>query len=190
MEQGRWICIGAIGIVSVVMLVLWTRKRKDDVRKTVLFFPSSDGESYRILSTTIKNARRSLDVCVFTICNRELVNILINAHLNGTIVRVITDYEQENIDGAQCWKLRQSGIQVRTNSSSYLMHHKFCIVDDSELINGSLNWTAQGVECNEENVVITNDVSLVKQFSGHFNKLWNTYDTTNVNDVQTEYHNN
>ncbi len=183
MEQGRWISIGAIGIVSVVMLVLWTRKRKDNVRKTVLFFPSSDGESYRILSTTIKNARKSLDVCVYTICNRNLVNILINAHLSGTVVRVITDCEQESIDGAQHWKLRQSGIQVRTNSSSYLMHHKFCIVDNSELINGSLNWTAQGVECNEENVIITNDGSFVKRFSEHFDKLWNTYDTTSVNDV-------
>jgi cardiolipin hydrolase len=34
------------------------------------------------------------------------------------------------------------------------MHHKFVIIDNKVLITGSLNWSAHGVNNNNENIII------------------------------------
>lgn len=171
-------------VFSTLIYYTWrtivTTRRQNTLQKgrdktIVLFFPDSLNKSYRTLTDVVKGARRSLDVCVYTITSQKLVSILINAHSYGIVVRVITDREQETICGGQIWRLRESGIQVRTNSSTYLMHHKFCVVDGESLVNGSLNWTVQGVECNEENVMITRDRIIVKRYMDQFNKLWDKY---------------
>ena len=46
------------------------------------------------------------------------------------------------------------------------MHNKFAIIDGKLLINGSFNWTYQATKKNFENVVVTNNESLVNQFQG------------------------
>ena len=61
-------------------------------------------------------------------------------------------------------KLRRNGIQVRHNNDSYLMHHKFAIVDKHCLVNGSLNWTQQAVHGNQENVCIQSSPNTVGEY--------------------------
>lgn len=158
----------------------------------VLFFPDAataqsltdsssgtdcvDKGSLSVLIETLQSAKKSLDVCVFTMSCKELGEVLINAHSNGVVVRVITDNEQSMVSGSQIERLRKKGIQVRTDNSSYFMHHKFAVVDMKILINGSLNWTLQGVCGNQENVVITNTPDTTEPFNRHFERLWGFYD--------------
>lgn len=129
-----------------------------------------------VLMSTLQTARKSLDVCVFTISCKELGDVLINAHHNGLIVRVISDNEQLLASGSQIERLRRAGIQVRNDSTSYFMHHKFTVIDDQVLVNGSLNWTLQGICGNQENVVITNNAEMVNPFCKQFEQLWEKYD--------------
>ena len=44
------------------------------------------------------------------------------------------------------------------------MHHKFIIVDDELLLNGSFNWTVTAVKSNNENIVATSDPDLIQSF--------------------------
>lgn len=158
----------------------------------VLFFPDAatarslsnsssssdcvDKGSLSVLIETLQSAKKTLDVCVFTMSCKELGEVLINAHSKGVIVRVITDNEQSMVSGSITERLRKRGIQVRTDNSSYFMHHKFALVDEEVLINGSLNWTLQGVCGNQENVVITTTTDTVGPFNRHFERLWELYD--------------
>ena len=108
------------------------------------------------------SAKHSIVVCMYCFTSQELIDVLIKAHQKGVVVRVITDCEQESINGKPISQLRQAGIQVRTDESSYFMHHKFTVLDGDILINGSLNWTLQGLRGNQENFIITNEFELVK----------------------------
>ena len=73
------------------------------------------------------------------------------------------------------WPNLFAGIQVRQNhGSSFFMHHKFALIDDKYLVNGSFNWTRQAVTGNNENVLITSDCNIVNAFKMEFNKLWKT----------------
>ncbi|MBN2056255.1 phosphatidylserine/phosphatidylglycerophosphate/cardiolipin synthase family protein [bacterium] len=58
----------------------------------------------------------------------------------------------------------------------FLMHHKFFIVNDSILVNGSFNWTALG-DRNLENLLVVNGSEprarrLVDRFAAEFEELW------------------
>ena len=53
------------------------------------------------------------------------------------------------------------------------MHHKFCIIDNQVLINGSFNWTKNANENNFENLLIIICQEKIKKFILEFNNLWN-----------------
>ena len=66
----------------------------------------------------------------------------------------------------------QSGSQVRSRPSPFLMHHKFALVDGKRLLAGSFNWTMKAAMGNRENVVVTTDRKIVRAFKEEFQRLW------------------
>ena len=128
-----------------------------------------------ILIKNLKRAKTSLDVCMFTISSPQLANAVLQLHAKGIIVRVITDEEKDGIVISQTFNFRASGIQVRNDKSSFLMHNKFIIIDRETLVNGSFNWTNQAVYGNKENILITNFPPIVEPYIKEFEKLWKEY---------------
>ncbi|XP_043567698.1 mitochondrial cardiolipin hydrolase [Chiloscyllium plagiosum] len=172
-------------------------KRFRERRPQVLFFPapvtcvrplllSSPGHcscslSHResalsCLTRLLLSARRSLDVCVFTISSVELSNSVLAVHGRGVRVRVITDSDYMALAGSQVGAFRRAGIEVRHDQDANYMHHKFAVIDGLILITGSLNWSAQGIFGNKENVIIIKNTDVVKAFIEEFERLWNEYD--------------
>ncbi len=57
------------------------------------------------------------------------------------------------------------------------IHHKFCLIDEDVLINGSYNWTYFSEKRNYENIVVTKgNKHIISQFSEFFLKLCSTLD--------------
>ncbi|XP_064594590.1 uncharacterized protein LOC135461420 [Liolophura sinensis] len=137
---------------------------------------SHEKSSLSELFQYLNSAKSSLDVCVFTISFEDLADILVAKAKAGVTVRVIADDEQVDVPGSQIWKLRAQGIALRTDNSSYFMHHKFVIIDNSLLINGSFNWTRQAIMGNQENLVIVNHPEILEEFKKEFSKLWEDFD--------------
>lgn len=135
---------------------------------------TSLGKMVRCLSS----AKKSIDVCVFTITLQHFADVLIKKHRTGVVVKVITDCEKMDLNCSQVEQMRANGIQVRHDKTSYFMHNKFAIVDKDTLINGSFNWTNQAVTGNQENVIISNHKDLVEPYCGQFDKLWHVYKPT------------
>jgi mitochondrial cardiolipin hydrolase len=124
------------------------------------------------LQRHLRGARRTLDLCVFTISDDRITHEILDAHRRGVSVRLLTDNEKESDAGSDIARLRQAGITTVVDRTSAHMHHKFAIVDGGWLLNGSYNWTRSACEFNEENLVASNDPALVAQFAAQFDKLW------------------
>merc|ERR1711862_680734 len=125
--------------------------------------------SLGVLLKYLDSVRLSCDICVFTITDNRIVRRLMDAHrYRRANVRIITDKAQCDALGSGISELQEAGIEVRTNSSEFHMHHKFCILDGRVLMNGSLNWTQGACENNSENVIITNERSLLDSFRTEF----------------------
>ncbi|KAK7590280.1 hypothetical protein V9T40_001893 [Parthenolecanium corni] len=183
-------CLGLL--TSTVFVVIYcsctkNKKRPKPVRyvNEVIFFEDNNRyrnfdkrnhrsvENLKKLTDYLDSAKVSLNICVFTITSHKLGEVILKKFREGVNVRIITDDSMAYGDGSQIAKFRKEGIVVRARCSESLMHHKFAIVDDEILINGSFNWTEQATFGNWENVIITSvPVKMVESYVDHFNSLW------------------
>jgi phosphatidylserine/phosphatidylglycerophosphate/cardiolipin synthase-like enzyme len=117
-------------------------------------------------------ARKSVDVCVFTVTDDRIARALLDAHRRGVAVRLITDNDKAADLGSDIDRIAAAGVPVRVDRTPFHMHHKFAIFDRARLLNGSYNWTRGAAEQNEENIVDTGDPRLVTEFQREFDALW------------------
>ncbi|KAG0202922.1 hypothetical protein BGX28_004708 [Mortierella sp. GBA30] len=139
-----------------------------------IFFPSE--QNFQQLLKTLDGAQKSLDICVYTITDDHLASAIIRAHQRGVKVRIISDNEKADDLGSDVNRLRDdNGIPTRVDKSPSFMHHKFAVIDDALVINGSYNWTKGARFDNRENLTLTNAPKAVQGFKGEFDRLWNEF---------------
>ena len=91
-------------------------------------------------------------------------------------MRIITDDETIGANGCDIQNLADAGIPIRLDSDKMArMHHKFIVIDDEILINGSFNWTWTAIKSNNENLVFSSDQTQVQLFKEEFSRLWKLY---------------
>ncbi|NRF69166.1 nuclease [Aquincola sp. S2] len=120
----------------------------------------------------LRSAKRRADLCVFTLSDDRISAEVLAMHRRGIAVRLITDGAKAFDAGSDVHALRAAGVPVALDTSDAHMHHKFAIIDQAWLLNGSYNWTRSACEHNEENVVLCNHPALVAQFGVVFERLW------------------
>jgi len=124
------------------------------------------------LDVLLDNAKHSIDICVFTISDQSLSKRIVDAYRRGVAVRIISDDQKVNDRGSQVYNLKKAGIEVKIDHSRYHMHHKFGVIDNRISFTGSYNWTYTATKHNQENLIITTNYDIVKQFGNEFEKLW------------------
>ena len=117
-------------------------------------------------------ARKSVEICVFTITDDRIARAILDCHRRGVPVRIISDNEKMHDLGSDVIRLDDAGIELRIDRTPYHMHHKYAIFDGARLLNGSYNWTRGAAEQNEENLIDTGDPDLLRAFGAHFEQLW------------------
>lgn len=137
----------------------------------VYFSPGTD--ILESISDILKQAKQTLDICVFTITDERLANDILYCHQSGIKVRIITDDEKMYDHGSAIRGLKNAGIPVKIDHSRYHMHHKFGIIDSRIVFTGSFNWTYTASNHNQENLLITTNHDIVKQYKEQYELLWN-----------------
>lgn len=133
----------------------------------------SPGETCRnCIKDQIRNAKKDLLVCVFTISDDVITESLVAAHRRGVSIRLITDNEKSFDKGSDINQLAREGIKIRMDTSPNHMHHKFMVVDKQSVLTGSYNWTRGAALFNHENIIVTKDPTTVEMFTREFDKLW------------------
>ena len=136
---------------------------------------SPGDECRRKIRELCRQARKSLDICVYTISDDPLSEEILACHQRGLAVRVISDNEKQFDAGSDVQWLRDKGVPLRIDSGPYHMHHKFALFDGRLLLNGSFNWTRSASTSNEENFVVVDHPQLLAAFSREFESLWARY---------------
>lgn len=120
----------------------------------------------------LNRAKHSADICVFTISDNNISKAIADADKRGVKIKIITDNDKANDLGSDIYSLAKQGLNIRIDQTPNHMHHKFALVDQSNLINGSFNWTRSASKYNQENIVVTNDAKLIGSFQKVFDSLW------------------
>lgn len=134
-------------------------------------FSPGDGCLQKI-QELLAQARRSVDICVFTITDDRISQSIQAAHERGVRVRILTDNDKAWDKGSDVQRLGRQGIPVAIDQTEHHMHHKFAVFDGELLLTGSYNWTRSAASSNEENILVTDDERLVRAFSREFEALW------------------
>lgn len=136
----------------------------------VYFSPGTD--IIESITDLLKKATKTLDLCIFTITDDRLATDLRDCLERGIKVRIITDDEKMYDEGSAIQDLKNAGIPIKIDHSRYHMHHKFGIIDSRIIFTGSFNWTYSASSHNQENMLVTSNFDIVKQYVDQYELLW------------------
>lgn len=150
---------------------LFSLGTKNKVVNHAYFSPGD--ECLNAILASIKGAQSSVKICVFTISDDRITQAIKQAHRNGIKVKILTDNEKLYDKGSDIKELSLAGIPTRIDNTANHMHHKFAILDNQTVLTGSYNWTRSAALYNHENLIITNEKTIVTDFCREFDRLWN-----------------
>ena len=142
----------------------------------VYFSPVNDPEGAVIQE--LDKAKGTIDMAMYYFTDRDLANAVIDAHDRGVRVRIYLDKDQEEAKYSKSRYMVKHGVPVLYSSNPYIMHHKFCVIDNEVVVTGSYNWTASAGTRNNENLLVIHDAKITDEYSAEFNRLWNNHRNT------------
>ena len=126
------------------------------------------------LLSFIDRANSKVDIALYGLSRQSVVDSLVTAHNRGVAVRVVGDddaaVELEYAGSYQA--LRNAGITVITDTSSYLQHNKFVVIDEQLVWTGSTNFTDTGLTLNANNSIVITSTLLAETYTIEFEEMW------------------
>lgn len=120
----------------------------------------------------ISKANKTVYVMVMAFTADQLADALITAHNRGVNVTVIIDDQYKTSAGSEYQRILNAGIDIRTDNSWRLMHHKVMVVDGYIIVTGSYNWSAAAEDDNWENIIILESTTISDTYMEEFNRIW------------------
>ena len=149
------------------------KAEKDLDNNRVQFFSPNDNNNIDDIIKKLESAKDSIDIAMYTLTNAQLIKTILKCFDNKVRVRILLDYNMTQKYSSFLIELIMNGIYIKTNDNpEESMNHKFVIIDNKFVLNGSLNWSEKGVIKNYENIIILDDEKIVQQFITQFDELW------------------
>lgn len=128
----------------------------------------------KTILTDLEKSKSEICIAVAWFTNHEFYDILLKKLSEGVKVNlVIINDPINNRDGGLDWQhfINLGGI-LHFSHYPRIMHHKFCIIDNEILYNGSYNWTYYAEKLNRENTIRHSDnYKLIADFTSEFETL-------------------
>jgi phosphatidylserine/phosphatidylglycerophosphate/cardiolipin synthase-like enzyme len=142
------------------------------------YFSPSDGTTSHILST-IATANTDLYFGLLLITRSDLATKIANQITSNSLTSKGILHDTSNASVPYFILKGPMGSNLKINSFSWLFHHKYMIVDQSNissdpiLLTGSHNWSNSGETKNDENIVIVHDATTANLYFQEFTQRWN-----------------
>lgn len=125
------------------------------------------------LQNELSLAKDSVKIAVSWFTKYSLFKQVKNMSENGVKVQLITNNDLIN-NGGYCLNFNElisSGVEISLVEYPHLLHDKFCIIDDSVIIDGSYNWTRFSHNNYENIMIIRDNDELCQSFNEEFESL-------------------
>lgn len=134
----------------------------------------------------IGKAQKRLLICVAWFTNETIGTQIIKK--KDIDVEIVIDDNEINRKCINIKKLLTENIKITfikdLNKNYYLMHNKFCVIDNNIVITGSYNWT-KNANTNDENISVISDKIIAEHYSHEFRRI-KDIDFPNDNIILTE----
>jgi len=133
---------------------------------------SPNGGAADFIIGFINRTKETLDIAIYSFTHDDIADAVIQAHKRGVKIRVLIDKLQASGRYSDDERLELAGIDLRRDTQSGLMHHKFAISDCCALGLGSYNWSMNAEKRNAENWNVVRLKYAVADYEEEFEKLW------------------
>jgi phosphatidylserine/phosphatidylglycerophosphate/cardiolipin synthase-like enzyme len=129
--------------------------------------PETQGDIAQVVVGYIDATQQTLDVAAFELDNRVISEALLRAVRRGVRVRLVTETNYQDESGVQA--LRAAGVPVVDDRrDSALMHHKFMVFDRKAVWTGSMNFTENCANRNNNSGLYIPDAKLAENYATKF----------------------
>ena len=142
-------------------------------------------EIFDFIYSKIDSSKKSIKIAVAWFTDPELSKLLLEKKNQRIEISIILFNDEIN---SLLKNIRSFGNDLRFSNPlaiDYIMHHKFCIIDNEIVITGSYNWTVKARRFNKENILCINDKNIVSQYLEEFESLLKN--STIQSEVETKY---
>ncbi len=122
------------------------------------------------LAQAIRQAQQEVLMAAFDLDAPSLLKALEDAASRGVEVRLVVD--TDNLSQEVARRLKTAGIPYVTDDRSGYMHHKFVVIDRSEVWTGSMNFTFNGAYRNNNNLVRLRSHRLAQNYIREFEEMF------------------
>jgi len=137
----------------------------------VLF--SAEDHVVNNLIALVKDAKVNIRFLAFSFTDYPLAQAMIDRAKAGVDVKGVYETFGSTSRGSELKTFWCAGVPVRQDGNPSFLHDKIIIIDNSIVVTGSLNYSSNADESNEENVVILDNAEIAALYLQEFEKLWN-----------------
>jgi phosphatidylserine/phosphatidylglycerophosphate/cardiolipin synthase-like enzyme len=167
------IAISAFSIFFVAQFLIPPAQQAIANQPLVLFSPDDKPKNHLI--KYLNHAQKRIYAAIYMLTDKDIAQTLIDAKNRNIDVQVVFDKASIVSRYGKVKMLLANNVnslvfKVTKGGWAPLMHNKFAIIDEC-LWTGSFNWTKSANTKNQENVIYTNEKSVLNKFLAHFEKL-------------------
>ena len=135
-------------------------------------FTSEDKAIEESIIPVVNSASQSIRFLAFSFTDFPLASAMIQRAQNGVDVAGVFEKVGSDTDAAELKTLYCAQIPVRRDGNSAFMHNKVIVVDQRYVITGSLNFSTNAEDNNDENVIIIDNPDIARLYIQDFDRLW------------------
>ncbi len=124
------------------------------------------------LIALVKDAQVSIRFLAFSFTDYPLAQVMIDRARAGVDVKGVYETFGSTGTGSELQTFWCAGLPVRQDGNGSFLHDKLIIVDNSIVATGSLNFSSNADDSNEENIVILDNAEIAALYLQEFDKLW------------------
>lgn len=145
---------------------------------------AAEDEAIAHLSPIVQGAQKSIRVMAFSFTHDTLGKAVLERALSGLDVKGIFETRGSETEFSELTVLFCANVPVRQDGNPRTFHHKVIVVDDETVITGSLNFSNNADESNDENVVVIKNRALAARYLQEFERRWVEGQDPDPRDIQ------
>jgi phosphatidylserine/phosphatidylglycerophosphate/cardiolipin synthase-like enzyme len=136
----------------------------------VLF--SSEDKIVSKLIAIVNDAEVNIRFLAFSFTDYPLAQAMIDRAKAGLDVKGVFETFGSTYESSELRTFWCAGVPARQDGNGSFLHHKVIIIDNSIVITGSLNYSTNADDSNEENVIIVDNPEIAALYLQEFEKNW------------------
>ena len=136
-----------------------------------VLFSSEDDVAEHILPY-LEAAQTSIRFLAFSFTHDAMGEAMRNRSDAGVDVMGVFEKTGSSTEYSELGMMYCAGMAARRDENPSFLHHKVIVVDNRIVITGSLNFSDNANDSNDENVLIVDNAEIAKLYTQEFDRIW------------------